>query len=219
MTGSRLHGIDLVVFDLDGTLVDSSRDLTAAVNHARTRLGFPPFEVATVIGFVGDGLGRLIERAFPEASRRELASAEAAFQSYYASRSTLHTRPFPGVVPLLEALSDHRLAVVTNKADRFVRPLLQQLGIGDRFEVVVGERPDIPRKPAPEMVLHVLSETGVPAERAVMVGDGPQDLAAGAAAGVRTCWVSWGYGHGDTPEGVVPDLRIDHPRELLDALR
>ena len=210
-----MTGVDLVVFDLDGTLVDSSRDLAAAVNHARRELGLEEHDLAAVTSFVGDGVDALIDRAFRGCSDVDRARARRAFGDHYAAHSSDRTRVFPGIPELLDALADRRLAVVTNKAEPFVAPLLDRVGLAGRFDLVVGERPGVPRKPAPDMVRRVLDELGVPADRAILVGDGAQDLGAGRAAGLRVVRVTWGYG--DVPD-VDADLVIDHPSHLADAL-
>jgi len=207
---------ELVVFDLDGTLVDSSGDLAAAVRAALERVGpgRPPLSLEQVRTFIGNGARALVERSLGAAGID--APPEAVlpvFLECYADRLLDTTRPSPGALAALEALAATRLAVLTNKPGALSRRLLEGLGLAERFERIVGGD-DLPsRKPGPLGRLWILGELGVAPERAVMVGDSAVDVRAGRAAGVFSVGFSGGY----DPAGLraePPDLLLDDLSEL-----
>ena len=214
--------IDLILFDLDGTLLDSRGDIAAAVNHARAGLGRTPLSLATVNRFVGDGLLQLLERSFETIDPAVLRPAEELFRAHYAAHSLDTTRPYPGVIEALDALRGTALAVVTNKPADFAAQMLATLGLRDRFRSVVGEGAVPEKKPHPAPFLKACAEADVPPERALMVGDGPQDLSGGKAAGMRTCAVTFGFTPKEILEALRPDYSIGDMRELpplIDSLK
>lgn len=191
------------LFDLDGTLADTIDDLAASANHVRGRYGLPPLPVATVRTFVGDGARTLLRRALdgvlPVDRAAQAAELDAAFAVYVAHHDvqcTVHARPFAGVREHLEALREagHPLAVVTNKPERFARPIVQHLGLGELLPVVVGGDTLPQKKPDPAPLRHALRQLGAEPTVGTMVGDGLQDLGAARAAGLRTIGCLFGYG-------------------------
>jgi phosphoglycolate phosphatase len=213
-------GARLVVFDLDGTLVDSSRDLAAAVNATLARVApdTPPLSLDTVRTFVGDGAGVLIARTLARVgSRLKAEEVLPLFLESYAHGLLRTTALYPGVREALDALRPRRLAVLSNKPGTMSRAILAGLGVGDRFFRIYGGGDLASRKPDPDGVYRLLEETGVPAEEAVLVGDSPVDVQTGRAAGVRTVGVTYGF----DPEGVRregPDLVLGDLRELAGAV-
>lgn len=183
-----------IIFDLDGTLVDSRGDLTRACNHARAVLGLPPLPLATVASFVGDGAQKLIERLTPGADAGQRATALTAFQDCYAAHSCEDTRPYPGVTAMLDDLRAHgwRLGLATNKPLRFTRLVLDACGLAERLDAVRGG--DAARKPDPGQLQELLREFGaVPAE-SWMAGDHHTDIRAARTAGCRALHCRWGFG-------------------------
>ena len=179
----------LAIFDLDGTLVDSVEDLAASVNHALGLLGLPRRTLDEIRGFVGEGARVLLERAV--APRADLVEpALAAWWRHYEDHCLDRTRPYPGIDALLA--SAHRtLAVHTNKPGALARRILDGLGLGSRFALVVGGD-EAPRKPDPAGVRLIQARLGAAPEATVFVGDSLVDLAAARAAGVRYVAVTWG---------------------------
>jgi phosphoglycolate phosphatase len=186
------------LFDLDGTLADTLPDLAASTNHVRALHGLSAVDAATVRGFVGDGARALLRLALAETTPDEAAIDDAfeAYVEHHAAQCTRACRLFPGVHQHLQQLADlgHPMAVVTNKPERFARPVVAHLGIDAFTAVVVGGDTLPTRKPEPAMLAYALERLGAPAHDATMVGDSLQDLAAGKALGAKTIACLFGYG-------------------------
>ncbi len=201
---------EYLLFDLDGTLVDSVADLTGALNRLGAELGNPPLSVDAVRNMVGDGATRLIKRAFGKDhyQREQLLR----FLEIYGAHLLDHTRCYPGIEELLSRYPAERLAVVTNKPHRLSLELLQGLGLAQHFQVIIGGDSYPEKKPHPLPVQKALEALGATAEQAVMIGDHHTDLYAGKAAGVATCFCAYGLGHSD---GLCPDYIADNSTDLL----
>jgi len=184
-----------VIFDLDGTLLDTLYDLHASVNHALAQHGLPQRSLGEVRSFLGYGVAELVRLSMPAGSARELThEVLASFKEHYALHSTDHTTPCPQVRELLSTISQRglRSAVVSNKIDSAVQDLVAAHFPG-LFDVVVGERADVRRKPAPDSLLAVMRTLGLSAQDVVYVGDSEVDLETARAAGVGCIAVSWGF--------------------------
>ena len=176
-----------VLFDLDGTLLDTLGDLHAAVNHVLGEFGYPQRSIEEVCRFVGNGAAQLIRLAVPEGV--DFVPVLAAFQSYYAAHCDILTKPYDGILDALAVLGQkYPLAVVSNKPDRAVKELAQIYFPGLYAR---GESTDCPRKPAPDMVRKALEAIG--AERCVYVGDSDVDIVTAKNAGVPCVSVTWGF--------------------------
>jgi phosphoglycolate phosphatase len=185
-----------VVFDLDGTLVDSVPDIAAALNAALHDARLAPLGEPAIARMVGHGARRLIERALAALhSDGDVDRLLAAFTAHYAAAPARATRVFPGVLDVLAELErgGWRLAVCTNKPEQVTGQVLQGVGLAQFFPVVVGGSARLPLKPAPDMLLAALAALEVTPDRAIMVGDGPADAEAAAAAGVPAILLSHGY--------------------------
>jgi phosphoglycolate phosphatase len=212
----------LVMFDLDGTLVDSVPDLAAAVDQLLQELGRPPAGLAAVRNWVGNGARVLVRRALANALEHgDVADAEAEpalarFLELYARCQHL-TRLYAGVHPLLEALSTAavELAIVTNKPERFVAPLLEQVGLGSYFRWIIAGDTLPQQKPDPAALLQVMQLAGVTPGQSLFVGDSRNDVLAARAAGVPCVAVSYGYNHGRPVAEENPDLVVDSLNRLL----
>lgn len=209
--------MNLIIFDLDGTVLDTLADLTAALNHALLNNGLPPRTLPEVRSFVGNGIRKLIERGVPSGTPEAVIGAvHADFTAYYEKHCADTTAPYAGVRELLAALraAGYRTAVVSNKADYAVQKLVKKYFPGD-FDFAVGETPEMRRKPAPDMVFAALSALNVPKEEALFVGDSEVDIETARAAGIPCVSVTWGFKDRDFLLAHGAETLIDTPRELL----
>lgn len=203
----------LAIFDLDGTLVDSRRDLADAGNAARAILGLPPIQPAEIVPMIGDGAGKLIERLTPGHGAAERRRAMDAFRTDYATRLTAHTVAYPGIPEALAALRARgwAIAVATNKPALFAQPIVERLGL--RCDGLRGGEGT--KKPDPTMLLELMHELDAAPASTWMIGDHHTDLIAAQATGVRAVHCTWGFGRrDDAPAAAV----ATHPRELVALL-
>lgn len=212
----------LVIFDLDGTLLNTIGDLAEAANEMLRRRDLPQHDYATYCTFVGNGIMRLVERALPEELRTPevVASARADFLAYYIEHIDCKTRPYTGIPELLAALQAEgiRLAVASNKFQAGTEKLIRSYFPEIRFEVVFGQRPEVPLKPDPAVVEEILTLTGVKREEVLYVGDSGVDMLTARAAGVRSVGVSWGFRARQELLDSQADHIIDRAEELMELL-
>lgn len=221
--------VDTIIFDLDGTLLDTLEDLADSVNYALAKSGFALRTLEEVRGFVGNGVGKLIERALPDGQGNPLyAQVFEDFKAHYSVHCQDKTRPYQGIMELLDELikAGYRLAIVSNKMDNAVKKLSEEYFAG-KIPVAIGECENIRRKPAPDTVYAALKELHATGEQAVYVGDSEVDLQTAAAAEIPCISVDWGFrskeqliGAGaaenhiiHTPDELIPLLQILFPAE------
>ncbi len=208
----------LLIFDLDGTLIDSRLDLAHAVNATRAFMGLPPLEHDRVYSYVGNGAPVLIRRALgAQASEAQVQTALDFFLRYYREHPLDHTQLYPGVRETLDRLREANLglAVLTNKPLRISRIILEGLGVADHFARVYGGDSFPEKKPHPRGILSLMEELASTPGRTLMVGDSAVDIQTARNAGVRSCGVTYGF----QPETLLadpPDLRIDRFEEIAD---
>ena len=206
-----------VVYDLDGTLVDSRGDLADSVNAMLEALGLRRLPDEIVWGFIGEGAERLVRRSLGAQHEHLLPEALKSWRAEYARRLLVKTRPYPGISDLLAAPPPAR-AVLTNKPGGFAREILQGLGMLDSLRAVIGGD-EAPRKPEPEGLLALCKALGsVPAET-LLVGDSTVDVRTGRAAGVRVCAILWGLGKRAELAAASPDHLAATPDEVAALLR
>lgn len=211
----------VVLFDLDGTLIDTAPDLTTGINGLLGELDRGPYDEATVRGWIGDGARVLVHRALFAAFDGEVDAALEArglelFMRHYRECLTDTSRPYPGVAEALATLAGAGvgLACVTNKPEGLSRELLGALALDAYFGAVVGGDTLAQKKPHPAPLAHALAALEVSAGQALMVGDSPNDLHAGRAAGCRVAAVTWGYGEADELRALTPDAVLDKMSQL-----
>jgi phosphoglycolate phosphatase len=210
---------DLLIFDLDGTLIDSKRDLADSVNATRAWRGLAPLANEDVASYVGNGAPVLIQRAFPDATEPERAQALRFFLDYYREHMLDATRLYPGVREALDRLYNAGvpMAVLTNKPVRFSVKLIEGLGLEMHFFRVYGGNSLEEKKPHPLGIDLLVAEAGATRDRTTMVGDSAVDIRTARNAHVRACGVSWGF----QPETFVeapPDFVIDDMGRLADMV-
>jgi len=205
--------IKLIIFDLDGTLVNSAADITNALNYAIRPYGFERLTVERTISLVGEGITRLIEKLVSQKSADLKNVVLKRFMEYYSEHLTDLTVPYPGVPETLEMLGDYRKAVISNKREDLSRRLLENLALSGYFDVIWGSDSVPEKKPSPAPVIEMLKKISCVSDEAVMVGDSNYDIEAGRAAGVRTVAVSYGYRHVSLLKDA--DFIIDNMKELI----
>ncbi len=208
-----------LVFDLDGTLVDSRRDLATAINRLRLELGLAPHSVPAIIGMVDEGALRVVERALgPGFPRDEFAAAVARYFEIYAEVLLDETVPYPGVPEMLATLAERfPLALLTNKGERFSRAILDGMGLTKHFRVIVGGDSLPTRKPDPQGLQHVAKFLGCSLEELVLIGDSRFDAETAHAAGCRFALVEWGFPSAAERAEMAADWRFAAAADLAAA--
>lgn len=188
--------VEAVIFDLDGTLLDTIEDLANACNYALSTLGYEVHDVDKYKRFVGNGRYKLIERILPEAKRNQEIINEtlALFDQYYGEHMVDMTKPYEGVIELIDRLIDKRikLAIVSNKPHEFTTEVAKKY-FGNSFEIVYGQRDGYPVKPDPKTVFEVVNSLEVDLKNCVYVGDSDVDIKTAKNAGVKSVGVAWGF--------------------------
>lgn len=187
--------MDTIIFDLDGTLLNTLEDLTDSVNYAMEKFGFPVHTIEEIRSFVGNGAPKLIERSIPLGTENPSYEAVlAAFKEHYAAHCEDKTKPYEGVMELLAQLKEKgcRMAVVSNKFDGAVKRLCKKY-FGSYLETAIGESADVKRKPAPDTVYQALHELSCDGSRAVYVGDSEVDIQTAKNASLPCISVTWGF--------------------------
>ena len=204
---------ELVIFDLDGTLLNTLDDLAASANRALARAGFPARSTEEVRRFIGGGVSRLIHRAVPEGTPERVCEAVLSdFKRDYTENVNVCTRPYPGIAELLVRLraAGVRTAVNSNKVDNATQ-LLCRAHFEGLLDMALGEVAGIPKKPAPDGARRIMEALNIAPDKALYVGDGDTDLLTAQNAGIDCAWVSWGYRRREELEG------LDIPRSFADV--
>lgn len=209
-----------VLFDLDGTLLDTLQDIADACNAALTRHGFPPHPVDSYRYFVGEGVPVLVARTVPavQHSQETLASVAAAYREEYERRWNSATTLYPGITELLDQLTQRgiRLAVLSNKPDDFTRRCVAEFLARWTFSVVLGASKAFPPKPDPAAARHIASTLSISPDEFCYLGDTPTDMRTADAAGMFAVGVLWGFRKAEQLQAAGARRLISHPRELLE---
>jgi phosphoglycolate phosphatase len=206
-----------LLFDLDGTLVDSVADIAAAANAVRVTRGIAALPPARIRGLIGDGARKLMERVVADLDV-DPAEALAEFREHYAKCCVDQTRPYPGVAESLPRLDRWRRGVVSNKPQRFTEMVVEGTGLGGQFGAVIGARSTLPVKPDPALLRLAAEELEVDLADCWMIGDSPNDMRAARAAGCVAIGVSYGLCERERIEAEAPDHMLERFSDLLALL-
>lgn len=209
-----------VLFDLDGTLLDTLEDLYQSVNAALTACGFPERTRMEVRSFVGNGVRNLMVRSVPDGEENpKFEECFQKFREHYAAHLNDHTAPYAGIMELLAELKEKGIptAVVSNKSDAAVKELCRET-FGDLVPLAIGESERVKKKPAPDTVIEAAAGIGVPLKDCVYVGDSEVDLATAENAGIPCISVSWGFRDKELLESLGAKTLLDTVAELRDCL-
>lgn len=213
---------EAVLFDLDGTLLDTIEDLTDSMNEALKRLGFPVHDSEACKMFVGDGVEKFALRALPKNRRDEVTVARCVtgMREVYSKRWAQKTRPYDGIPELLDNLTrrEIKLAVLSNKPHDSTQEMVTKLLSKWRFDPVVGARPSVPRKPDPTLALHIAQQLRVAPETFLYLGDTGTDMRTARGAGMFPVGALWGYRTAKELKSTGADVLVAHPSEVLQLL-
>ena len=214
----------LVIFDLDGTLLNTNADLGTATNHAMEVMGYPVHQISAYNQMVGNGVRRLIERALPDDATvrtpENVDRALAHFKEYYNEHLCDKTRPYDGIPQLLEELNSRgiRMAVASNKYQEATGRLIAHFFPNIPWAAVHGQRSGIPVKPDPSIVFQILLESPTPKDQVLYCGDSGVDMQTAARAGVRSCGVTWGFRSRAELKANYAEIIVDTPDDILTYL-
>jgi phosphoglycolate phosphatase len=215
---SRKIAVDLIVFDLDGTLVDSLPDLTNAANFACRSLGLPEHPRKEIQGMIGDGERKFVARFLGPGNEKYAEAALKLYLDYYYHHVGDLTRLYPGVKETLKELAGKKLAVLSNKLQSLTEEVLRVMGILQVFLAVRGGGRELALKPSPEPLLALIRDLRADPGRTLMVGDKPADILTGKGAGALTAAVTYGYGDLASIRAAAPDLLMDRFSQLKTLL-
>lgn len=218
LSAPQLHDVQLLIFDLDGTLIDSGLDLALSVNAMRENMGLARLPNEAIAAFVGHGVAKLVQRSLGKQATEELVQeAIEFFLAYYREHMLDHTVTYPGVREALEELKGRHLTVLTNKPVRFSELILEGLGIAGCFRYIYGGNSFEQKKPDPVGANKLMGDFQIPPRRTMIIGDSDTDVLTGKNAGIWTCGATYGFG-APTLKNAPPDFTIDNLRELAGML-
>jgi len=220
-----MSSIRLVIFDLDGTLLDTIDDIAEASNRVYGRRGLAPFSIAEMKALVGEGAEELVRKAFATQGRAapgpdEMAAIIKEYRGEYEALWREHSRSYAGIPELLDALAAHgvKMAVLSNKAQLFTTLMTEALLPGCRFDIIRGARPDVPLKPDPAPALAIAAELGAAASDCAFVGDTSIDMRTARAAGMRAIGALWGFRTAEELRENGAEVLAAAPADVLDHL-
>ncbi|NPA51715.1 MAG: HAD-IA family hydrolase [Aquificae bacterium] len=204
-------------FDLDGTLIDSSKDIAQATNYTLQALGYSPMPEEEIMKHVGYGGRKLLEGVLGKSDQELIDRAVSIFREYYFENPVVYTQPYPNAVELLEKLKKEgkKLAVITNKYENVSKEILKKLGLNDYIDMVIGGDSLEEKKPSPKPVLFAIESFGDKPKDTLMIGDSETDIISGKKANTKTCLVTFGYGKKDLAVSYKPDYIISSLKEVL----
>ena len=209
----------LVVYDLDGTLVDTREDIAASANHLRRRMGLKPLPDQLICGYVGLGLKKLVENVLGTEEEHRLEEGMRIYRAFYAEHMLDNTVLYPGAREVLEHFRPRVQAVITNKPNPYSRQILEALGVAGYFVEIVAGDSGYAKKPDPASLRAILERERVAPEEALFVGDSPVDVATGLSAGVMTVAVTHGFSERKELEESGPAALVADLREFLERAR
>ena len=216
--GIERHHAELILFDLDGTLIDSKVDIANAVNLTLRDLGLPQRSLEEIFSFVGDGVKRLLQLSVGEENVRQYEEALRIFREHYLTHCLDSTEFYPRIREILSRSDGRIYAIVTNKTREYTERIIEGLGAYKDFAEIECPRDSSELKPDPGMLLRVLEQVKIPADRALMVGDSTNDVRAAQSIGVQACAVGFGYGNREKVRALHPDIFCESPDDLFELL-
>jgi phosphoglycolate phosphatase len=210
--------IRLIIFDLDGTLLDTVLDVHNSINYALSEMGLAGIPLTRTRSAVGPGNEEFARIALGEENLHRMREFFSIYRPHYAGNCLENTRPFPGIMELLEKTGNYKRAVATNKPLEGSLPILNRLDLAGFFDAIVGPELVDRVKPAPDMIHYCLDRLGVPASQALVLGDTANDIRAANSAGTVSCLAGWGYAAHSDEITELADYVVGHPDEICGIL-
>lgn len=210
-----MRHIELLIFDLDGTLIDSKRDIANSLNLTFREVGLPELTHERIYTYVGNGVRQLMIDAVGSNDSKFIDHTLACFEQHYLEHLLDETCLFPGVSEVLAHFEDKKIALATNKPTHYTEKIMTGLNLQAQFDLVLSASPTMQLKPHPAMLLETLQTLDVVPADAIMIGDSLNDIHAAMAAGVSVCGVGYGFGDAQTLKSETPDFFIDECKELM----
>jgi len=205
----------LVIFDFDGTLIDSKYDIAASVNFTLKDMELPTRSPEEIFSFVGDGVKRLLRLSVGEGNDARYEESLTIFREHYLTHCLDSTKFYSGLDRMFDTLQDKTIALATNKSLEYTLRIVDGLGVRDRFSALECPIDPSDLKPDPGMLIRILDQLGITPEQAILVGDSTNDVRAAQAAGMRACAVGYGYGNREKVLALNPDYYCEKPEDLL----
>ncbi len=206
-----------VIFDLDGTLLDTIEDITDAMNHVLASQGYPLHDSETYKALVGQGIEEFVKGAYPHVVGADYVThGVRKMRDWYSAHWNIKTQPYPGITDLLKYLTQNRIrmAVLSNKPDDFTKKMVNYYFPDFHFDPVCGARETVPRKPDPSGILEIIEASGLRKDEFLFVGDSEADILAASAAGIDSVGVTWGFRTADQLKLVGAHYLVDHPEAI-----
>jgi phosphoglycolate phosphatase len=211
-------GYRLCIFDLDGTLIDTSGDINNAANDMLSHFGLEKIDKDQTIQYVGDGIRKFVERCV-DSKTVDIEKAVSFFKEAYFARKVETTRPYSGIVGVLEEITGRHLSVLTNKSYDISKAIIDELGLSHYFEYIVGGDTLERKKPFPDGIEHILRKSGVSKNETLMIGDGKNDILSAKEAKITSVYVSYGFTKTEQILHLEPDHIVDKPSDLSEICR
>jgi phosphoglycolate phosphatase len=216
--GTKKIDVDLIVFDLDGTLIDSKADIAFAVNQTFIKMGIPTMPIDEIEAFVGTGVSPLLTDKMRQQNPDRIKEGFKVFTQLYKDSMLKETKLYPGVLDVLNHFSSKQKVILTNKRFEFVDPILNGMGISNYFVMKLGADSLPFKKPDPRTLLHICEHLKIAPNKTLMVGDTETDIKTGLAAQTKTCAVTYGYGSEIELNQLAPDFMISKIAQLINLI-
>jgi len=218
---NRYKELQLFLFDLDGTLINSADDIAEAVNYALKQLGREPLPNEEIIKHVGYGAKNLMKDVLNTTDEELINKATKLFASYYLSNPSVYTKPYPYIPETLQLLKqkNKKIGVITNKIAKVSERILKQLNLNQYIDILVGAETTSEKKPSPKPVLYACEKLNIPPQKAILIGDSEVDIQAGKNAGTKTGLVKYGYGKINLALAENPDIIFETPKDIYDSVK
>ena len=215
---AKLYSVDLLIFDLDGTLVDTSKDIVNAVNYALEHIGHKPLPAIKIMSFIGNGIMDLLQSVLASDDEMLLSEGLKYFQEHYRRHLYDHSRLYPGMDKVLQSYHQAKKGVLSNKSQEFTELLLKKMGLYRQFDFIIGGQSGFKYKPDSESIVYLLKQFDTQPKKAVIIGDSINDIIAGKSAAILTCAVTYGYYKKQTLLSLNPEIVVDYPLQLCEIL-